>query len=535
MKTGLKLIILLLILGYSGSDAVALELYSIVQPKCDRSTGLIIHVNTSEILLLNTLGNIERIQKQGVEHILVYNTLDNPITHPDLNSDLVNYLRYVSIQGDEEISFVGWPIRFMEELIVFFDVEGNIHLVNIDMIQGFSIPEKSDWSDIKMSQFQTYRFGFGNNLPACESDPTDKENFIQPTRMISDPIAVSKFFSVYRDGFTKLNRFQKRTSFYARPYLYENKTKVGLVVDRSDFQEELPANLPINFQWPTGSNYGPQGILNVGSFINDSLPNVEPVFAVNFSGKYHFLSVLFSGNVWGFSYGESFIVENRAVYSDFFSRRDADDPLVFPHYNQMAMTGLEWGPYSFSAGYYYPVTGMQANGIFREILSEKSMPIISLKYTTADSDLQFLFSDIRAGSTSPSKDSIKLIYAEEMAAGTTMTEASKNLVDQLDQFDYHARFFRLNYDHSLNEEILLGLSGVILLGNYEETLAGADYKLDYRQYITSARIQQEFGDYVALKGYLNYFIRQYHSKSSDHDDNLEENKFSFTVLVEFIL
>lgn len=159
MKTGLKLIILFLVALYTGSAAVALELYSVVQTKCNRTTGLIIDVNDSDIFLLNTLGHIETIQKQGVEHILVYNTLDNPITHLHLDGDLASYLRYVSVQGDEETNFVGWPIRFMEELIVFFDVKGNIHLVNTDMIQGFSIPEKSDRSEFEMSQFQTYQFG----------------------------------------------------------------------------------------------------------------------------------------------------------------------------------------------------------------------------------------------------------------------------------------------------------------------------------------------------------------------------------------
>ena len=159
MKTGLKLIILFLTALYTGSAAVALELYSVVQTKCNRTTGLIIDVNDSDIFLLNTLGHIETIQKQGVEHILVYNTLDNPITHLHLDGDLASYLRYVSVQGDEETNFVGWPIRFMEELIVFFDVKGNIHLVNTDMIQGFSIPEKPDRSEFEMSQFQTYQFG----------------------------------------------------------------------------------------------------------------------------------------------------------------------------------------------------------------------------------------------------------------------------------------------------------------------------------------------------------------------------------------
>ena len=535
MRKWFKTLLLITLFLMGGADLYALELYSIVHAGCSRATGLIIDVDEEQIHLLTLKGELLVLEKEGVEHILVFNTLDNPIPQLEMSGPLRDYVREVAVQGDVENDFIGWPIRFMEDLIVFYDTEGKIHLVDVDLIQGFSTPETMGMAPIELKQHKSYRFGFGNNLPECRVATRGEGELIQPTRMISDPISISKFIRVYRDGFTQLDRFQKRTSFYARPYLYQEETTVGLVVDREDYQEELPSLVPLNFQWPTGSNYGPQGILNVGSNVNLHLPNNEPVFAVDFSGKYHFLSVLFSGNIWAFSYGKAHIVENRSYYKDFFSKREADELLVFPHYNQLAMTGLEWGPYSFSAGYYYPVFGIQADGIFREILSERSMPMINLKYTTERTRWQLLASDIDIRSSAPSDKNIRLIYAEEMANATTLTQASEELITELDQFELDAQFARFNLDIDINQDVTVGFSETLLQGIYDEKLGGSDYTLTYRQYITSTRLQQQFGEYVSLKGYLNYFIRHYNSDSVDDDEAFIENKVSFTVVVEFIL
>ncbi|MBU2511136.1 hypothetical protein KJ966_07350 [bacterium] len=513
----------------------ALELYSIVHPGCQSTTGLIINVDTERIYLLKTDGSISELPKKSVEYILVFNVLDNPIQQIDLTGSLRDFARKVDVQGEVEYSFTGWPIRFQEELIVFYDIEGKTHLVDIELIQGFELAGEIAPEIRPIPQFKENQFGFGTNLPGCVQKTEPIMDSVQPTRMISDQIKISKFLSVYEKGFIKLDRFQKRTSFYARPYLYNKKTKVGIVVDREDYKEELPYGFPLNFQWPTGSNFGPQGILNIGSNTNEYLPNVEPVFGVKFSGKYHFLSVFFSGNSWAFAYGQKYVIENRSWFKEYFKKRDPDDILVLPQYNQVAMTGLEWGSYSFAAGYYYPIICLQGNGLFREIVTEQSIPIASLSYITPRYKLQFLGADMKFQSNNPSDDFINLIYAEEMSQEVAITSASQELLNEMNSYDLQSQFFRINFDYDITREIQFGLSEVIFYGDYVESFPGSNYELSYRQHITSARIEQEFGDYVSLKGYLNFFIRQFHSKSNDDEEDTARNDVSFTVVVEFIL
>ncbi len=513
----------------------ALELYSIVHPGCQSTSGLIISVDEETIYLLKTDGEISELPKKSVEYILVFNILDNPIQQIDLTGKLRDFARKVEVQGEVEYSFVGWPIRFLEDLIVFYDIEGKTHLVDIELIQGFDLASDISPEFRPILQHKEYRFGFGTNLPGCSKKSELQKDSVQPTRMISDQIKISKFLSVYRKGFIKLDRFQKRTSFYARPYLYNKKTKVGVVVGRDDYQEELPSGIPLSFQWPTGSNFGPQGILNVGMSANEYLPNVEPVFGLNFSGKYHFLSVYFSGNSWAFSYGQKYVIENRSWFKGFFERRDPDDILILPQYNQVAMTGLEWGSYSFSAGYYYPIICLQGNGIFREIVTKQSVPIASFSYTRPSYKLQFIGADMKFQANNPSDDFINLIYAEEMSQQVTITSASQELVSNMESYDLQSQFFRINFDYEISRQIQFGLSEVIFYGDYMESFPGSDYELTYRQHITSARVQQEFGDYVSLKGYLNFFVRQFYSKSNDDEEDISRNDVSFTVVVEFIL
>ena len=513
----------------------ALELYSIIHQGCKTSTGLIINVDQSTVYQLNVNGKLYRLPRKGIEQILVYNTLDNPFPILELQGELGEFTRDVQVQTGDENSFTGWPIRFLENLIVFFDIKGKIHLVDIESIHKFTIPEVPLQSLVNINQFKQYHFSLGNNLPECTKNIEDPGQVVHPTRMISDKIKISKFLSVYHKGFRKLNRFRKRTPFYSRPYVFEKKTKIAIVVTKEDFQEELPQKLPLYFQWPSGSNYGPQGLLNIGVCVNEMLPNVEPVFGLRLEGKYHFLSVFFAGNPLAFSFGDDLMVENRYFFKDFFSKWDPDEVVVLPQYNQIALTGFEWDAYSISGGYYYPLIGIQGDLIFRELLSPNPMPIGSIQYTTPTTKYRLLISFINLKSNEPSVKNIKLIYADEMVQAGTASQSSAALYDKMSSFELRGQFLRFNLDLDISDDIHFGLSQVIFSGDYEETVSGSLYQLSYDQFITAARIQQEFGSFVSLKGFLNYFIREYHSKSTQHDKRTGEKKISLVVAIEFII
>jgi len=521
--------------GIFYTSAFSLELYTLIHSDCESQTGLIINVDESAVYQLDISGKLVSTPRKGIEHILVYNTIDNPYLELQLTGNLRNYLREVQVSTKEEERFLGWPIRFFENYIVFFDLEGKTHLVDKDTIDRFNAAEAPIPEKKKLSDYKEYQFGFGNNLPECAKKAGKPNVEIQPTRMLSDQINIHKFLAIYYQGFVKLRRFQRRTIYYARPYLFDKKTKIALVIAREDFQEEFSAGMPIYFQWPSGSTFGPQGFLIAGLKPNENLPSVEPVFGLRFDGKYHFLSASFAGNPFAFSASSGFMIENRFFMGGFFAEKSPDDILILPQYNQVALTGFERGPYSISVGYLYPLFGIQANGIFREILSGNGFPIIKIKYTTGSSQISAVASQMNQAVLDPNDNNINLIYADEMSQQAAMSTRSEMLMDQIDAFEFRSRYLRINLDFDMGGELTLGLSEVILQGNYDEQISGNAYSLGFNNYITSVNLHQGFGDNVALNGYLNFFIRNYHSQSANTDEKKEEQKFSFTLAVEFIL
>lgn len=516
------------------SELKALELYSLIHRGCEANTGLIIQVDEDHVYQVDIDGRLSSVPRSGIEHILVYNVIDNPFSRLDLSSGSGEYLRKVSVSADEEIEFVGWPIRFIDDLIVFFDLAGKTHLVRTDDIQRFSDPDPAAVTEKAITSFQRLQFGFGRNLPGCSKDPVAERALIQPTRMLSDQIRIQKFLSVYHNGFTRLKRLQKRTGFYARPYTFEKQTKIALVIQRDDFQEEFSAGLPVYFQWPSGSTFGPQGFLAVGLKPIEHLPSVEPIFGLRFDGKYHFLSASFAGNPFAFSAGSDFMIQNRFFMESYFAKKDARDLLFLPQFNQVALTGIEWGAYSLSAGYYYPLFGIQANGIFRELPAQGASTILKAQYTKSDYRIQVIAAPIDMGSGNPNSNNINLIYADEMTLKSSRTQRSQDLEEQIERFRFEGGFMRVNLDLDLTAEVRMGISEVIILGDYDETVSGLDYRLDFNHLVTSVNLHQNFGENVSLRGYLNYFMRQYRTQLQQDKRNHEEGKFSFSVAVEFI-
>lgn len=515
--------------------AKALELYSIVYSECQHHTGLILDVEEDELLLLDTKGESRKLPRQAIETILVYNTVENPLSGIDLRHQHVVLPRKVTIQGEPDFEFAGWPIRFLEDLIVFYDIQGKSHLVNVEQVKRFESASDLNRENPITLKHSSFVFGFGSNMPRCRYLDESESSKVQPTRMLSDRISISKFLAVYQKGFDQLDRFESRTGYYARPYLYDTQTKLALLIQNDRYRAEIPQGLPLNFQWSTGRNFGPQGKLTLGLSEVSTLPNIEPVFAVQFSGKYHFLSLQYAGNISAFSYGEDFLINNRSFYTSFFSKYNPDQSLVFPHFNQNTMTGFDLGPYSFAGGLFYPVMAVQGNEIFREILSEKFSPIGVFKYTTDETRTEAILSVINLDSTNPSEDNIKLILAEEMSNQVNLSQASSSLIDQIESFDLDSSFLRINYEQAFKDDLILGLSEVLLQGRYQERMQGEDYRLNFQHLVTSVNMNQVFGDYVALKARLNYFIRQYRSETMTNSAESSDNQFSFSLAIEFFL
>ncbi len=516
-----------------------LELYTLIKNGCEPETGLIINTDDLNVYMLNLDGKMAVVKRSEADLILVYNIHDNPLEFLDLNSGTGKLLREVHVDDIDQTHFIGWPIRLLEKIIIFYDIEGKTHLVDIEKIESFAPPKELIFTIKETSKFKKEKFGLGGNLPQCRKEEVREEiNVVEPTRMISDRIKVHNFFSVFFDGFTILKRFEKKTAFYAKPFLYDKETRLGLNYTNEDYIHELNFTfLPLYLQFSSGAPYAAQGEYLVGTKPVDLLPSVEPQFVLRADAKAHFFTATFVGNIAGLAAGSRFIVDNRFFFTEFFLKIDDDDTDIYPLFNYLTLTGVDYHEYSFSVGFYYPVFGILGNNKFREISSFSASPLLRIQRINKNYTIKAIYSQSNIGSKMPaSDDNIQLIQASELSDVAMISNVSAGLLDDLANFDLNTQFLRLSLDYEITREITFGISEVLFQGDYLENLiSGGSYSLDFTYLITSMTIEQDFSDYITLKGDLNYFIRNKKISVDNKTSDANENKISFVISIEFLL
>ena len=527
---------------YIPGQAFSLEIYTLVGDNCGTETGLIVGGDERRIYMLNVDGRLSSIGQDDVRLILVYNIHDNPIPMVDLNSELGSLLREVELSDVEKTNFIGWPIKFIDQVIIFFDIDGKTHLVDLEKIKNFSAPERPFYKRKEISNAKPTQFGLGNSLSQCKKkDAEDGVKMVEPTRMLGDRIKVDKFFSEYERGFTALRRFQKKTVFYSKPFLYEKRSRVGIIYTREDYLREItPSLIPFRFQWSSGSPFASQGVYSVGAKEPDYVASVEPQFVLDAKVKTHFMSAAFIGNVFCFSAGNACVMDRRSLYANYFSKLSSDSNEIYPLFNYLALTGLDYKEYSIAGGFYYPVFGIIGGHRFREITSSQASPILKFQRTTPESMIRLTYSQTTRKSTSPKDDQeIQLIYSRELSDAAQITSESASLIDNLLDYFLTTHHYRIKLNFKILDGIDFGINEILFHGKYAETQGGERYLMEFRHVISSMVVKKQFSDYIALTGQLNHFLRTHDyevinlNETSNNQD--KENNVSFSLTIEFLL
>ena len=527
---------------YIPGQAFSLEIYTLVGDNCGTETGLIVGGDERRIYMLNVDGRLSSIGQDDVRLILVYNIHDNPIPMVDLNSELGSLLREVELSDVEKTNFIGWPIKFIDQVIIFFDIDGKTHLVDLEKIKNFSAPEQPFNKRKEISNAKPTQFGLGNSLSQCKKkDAEDGVKMVEPTRMLGDRIKVDKFFSEYERGFTALRRFQKKTVFYSKPFLYEKRSRVGIIYTREDYLREItPSLIPFRFQWSSGSPFASQGVYSVGAKEPDYVASVEPQFVLDAKVKTHFMSAAFIGNVFCFSAGNACVMDRRSLYANYFSKLSSDSNEIYPLFNYLALTGLDYKEYSIAGGFYYPVFGIIGGHRFREITSSQASPILKFQRTTPESMIRLTYSQTTRKSNSPKDDQeIQLIYSRELSDAAQITSESASLIDNMLDYFLTTHHYRMKLNFKILDGIDFGINEILFHGKYAETQGGERYLMEFRHVISSLVVKKQFSDYIALTGQLNHFLRTHDyevinlNETSNNQD--KENNVSFSLTIEFLL
>ncbi|MGY8788167.1 MAG: hypothetical protein ACKVH5_07730 [Fidelibacterota bacterium] len=527
---------------YLPGQVYSLEIYTLIGDDCRTDTGLIVGGDERRIYMLNVDGGLSSIDQDSVQLALVYNIHDNPIRTIDLSSELVRLLREVKLSDEEQTQFIGWPIKFIDQVIVFFDIDGKTHLVDLEKIKSFSLIKQPFSKQKEITNSKPIQFKLGTSLSQCKKyDEKDEVKKVEPTRMLGDRIKVDKFFSEYERGFTALRRFQKKTIFYSKPFLYEKRSRVVIIYTREDFLREItPSLIPFRFQWSSGSPFASQGVYSVGAKEPDYVASVEPQFVLDAKVKTHFMSVSFIGNVLCFSAGNACIMDKRSLYTNYFSKLSSDSNEIYPLFNYLALTGLDYKEYSIGGGFYYPVFGIIGDHRFREISSSQASPILKIQRTTPESMIRLTYSQSTRKSTSPKDDQeIQLIYSRELSDVAQITSDSAELIDNMSDYFLTTHHYRMKLNFKILDGIDFGINEILFRGKYAEGQGEERYLMDFRHVISSMVVKKQFSDYIALTGQFNHFLRNHDSKVINANETTnkqdKENNVSFAITIEFLL
>jgi hypothetical protein len=469
----MKNIILLLIFSIISTNVFSRDALVLKLKGCRYLKGFILAVD-EKISFLDMSGKIQLISEEEISLILTYGISESPFKKsiqfaPDFSSKLKNiYLR------SEDKVITGFPFQYIEDLSFIMGIDGKMYVLalsEIVSIKDYTGELKSSFGNNKQ-----YFFDYSDYQSGCKAKKEKGKIALRPVRVLGDRIKVSEFIENYKKGYRTFVDLQERTHFYAKPFLYPKRNRLGILSLKSK-----KTALPFYFQWTTGEDFHFQSVNRFGGMISPYLPTFEAGSVLSTEFKSHFFHGYFEGNILGLSSGK--------VPTDF--KTDAPKVTsVVANYNYMAFMGADWKKYSFSygGGYLTPYFQYKKSEI-RELTANKLATAVMVRFTGDWLKLKgvtYLIDDA-SSSNFEIGDQINI---------------TSDTVTSIDTFKVKGNFHRFGIEFDLPDNASLGADYLIGSGEYEE-LAGVSkntIKFTTNEYMIY--LKKSFGHYITLKAIM---------------------------------
>jgi hypothetical protein len=200
------------------------EVYSFLRGDCRLSTGLVTQVDAQSAVLLRLDGQEEIVNLAEIQGVYVFSYVTNPIENISAGSNLTATLKQVTVDGNPP--FFAWPVRFVESLVMFVDVQGKQHVHEMSSITRLRPALKSGkWDKTEYSAkgltFSPLTLSFKDLSAQCPHLPAGSLQASRPMRVLSDPVKIRQLMDDLRKGYESLSDYEERTYLYARPFLFE--------------------------------------------------------------------------------------------------------------------------------------------------------------------------------------------------------------------------------------------------------------------------------------------------------------------------
>lgn len=508
---------------------------------CHYFTGVIVDVSEETVTLHDLDGNFQILTIDDISLLGEYQVYGNPFTKIALNSP---YLLEVSSHSTAS-SFYAYAIGFEDDLLIFLDNLGQVHVVENDEI--IALRWVLDLENIKYSSLVHERVNFSHppqKQAVCHSskdgDSATKKQSFPPSVVVGDSFRIRSHFLNLRQGYRQLKSLAERTIFYPVPLLFDDKTRLGFgqtkYFEGSEFSPFSSFTMPLYLSFGGGTPYRFQSYTTLGGSQSSYLPSMLEANLLETQFKSHLLHGIFLANLNGISAG-------RQVYTMSFVPRAEDKYArkrwMEQSFNHLTALGVDWGSWGVSWGYFFPVFAIgQGQSELRQLTSHSPSQILKLSYRNSD----WLFESILY------RTYLKSHLPQQNENNDWQAKSSAGLYwysDKIDPISYRisSHAIRLNSQYLGWKDKLVWCDILIKQTNYDESFkylsssnAFGHHAQGQREYGLRVGIRYDFGKWMALKADgLILSIEQQKGLASEGKDSHRSLLTSVTTAFEIIL
>ena len=473
LRRDLKRIVVFVILFFLFVAPVgAIELYSFFDNQCKEVIGYLVSEREDVYTILSVDGKFINLHRDDLKGILVYHVINPPLQGIEDHKGGLDKILTLSVQNEGKLdTFSGFPIQFIEDLVLFLSIDGSVRVHKIDSI--IKIRPFGGRAISKLGKKVNLSIKSKGYLQACNSG---RGGFLRPNRILIDQIKIYQFLSNYKIGYEAFKSFQERTYLYARPKLYTQETRFGLV--RQDPIERSASTIFPFMEWSSGKPFRVQSLTQIGSIFNEYGADLDPLAGLKAEVKAHFFHSIFIGNLQALSAGSSLFF-NGSLESGYY----VDSGL-----NYSAMVGGDLGPHSLSIAIYYPVYLFGSGEEIREVLAESSSYALRYMYTNKRFRFYGVTSMRDVDTQDPSDDYLRVL-------GSHFPES----------YSVKSFFIRSGVDMNFSKDMNLGFNLLFMDLSYTEQPGERTVSMDRLGGVVYTR--KNFGEYISFGGRLT-FLRE---------------------------
>ena len=438
----------------AASEAISLPVFTFYGNGCNATTGSVVQVEETVISVLQLSGEIKVIAISKIEAVGRYDVLENPFQEMRIPT---SHAPYKVFSSTSDKPFYAYAISFFDELVLFLDFFGQVHVVENDEIVALERASDQAGKAYTPAKSKSVVLAPIGNKKNCAKTVSSA---LAPTRVLQDKLQIDSFVNKRKSGYRQLDALVERTSFYAEPVLFDQKNRMGIVAQRKSYSEllKLPpsgfGNLPIYFETGNGAPYRFQGRFSIGTKSWRSVPSVHPFAAVQSEFKSHLIHGLLVANLDGIGAGKPLF--NQSWSSARGDGKQKKEIWFISSINHMTLLGADYKSYMVSFGSFFPVIAVGNDREFREVLGRNAGLVGRLGYRARPFSVELLYFSARSNDEVGGDQNEKERSGNHTLDGSSVLKwNSDNFMPQKIRSNFQAS--RLNLQYRIGDQYRLNL------------------------------------------------------------------------------